>query len=290
MSIRPDGKRALVAFFQTGNFGVLDLDAQKHFVPEVRNVADGAFAGVVGVTPSIDLDKNLWPLSDADEKLMFPTQVEYSQGGGFAVGIHTGVNVPESTAAQPHEGGGVSFINDQKITFDLNANASRLFEPSLDGLRAYYSMIPVCETANEALRQCTASTVTTLFDYRAGGTLARFARPRGVAIAPVVSVLEPRFGDQVYSTTDITLRWRTSSATRVTYRVFDLGAIGSPAAPTEMTSGTFSPDPDKQSHTEPFSAFGGGVTFPGRRYRLEFTLEASAGALATTSVDVAFIR
>jgi hypothetical protein len=197
--------------------------------------------GVVGVTEAIPLDKNLWPdrdrellpdggLVSPDEKLMFPTQVEYSQSGGFAVGIHTGVHIPESFVAHPWEGGGVSFINDQKITFDLEANASRLFEPHDDGLRPYYSMTPVCETADEALKTCTASTVTTLFDYRAGGLNRRFARPRGVAIGPIFSIAEPRFGDPVYSTTDITLRWRVS-ASRLTVKVFDLGAIGSPSAP-----------------------------------------------------------
>jgi hypothetical protein len=300
MSIRPDGKRALVAFFQTGNFGVLDLDAQRYFVPLARNVSDGAFAGVVGVTPAIPLDKNLAPSRDAfttsaggtaspDDKLMFPTQVEYSQGGSFAVGIHTGLRVPESSTAKSHEGGGVSFINDQKITFDLDANASRVFEPHLDGLRPYYSMIPVCETANEDLRECTASTVTTLFDYRAGGRQWRFSRPRGVAIVPLLSVMAPRFGDQVYSTDAVTVRWR-SSATRLQVKVFDLGAIGSPAAPTQIHSDFADLEADRQSLTLPFSAFTGGVTFPGRRYRLEFTLEANAGPLATTSIDVAFIR
>jgi hypothetical protein len=300
MSIRPDGKRALVAFFQTGNFGVLDLDAQRHFVPAARNVADGAFAGVVGVTPAIELDKNLWPSRDRftppeggtaspDEKLLFPTQVEYSQGGSFAVGIHTGVNVPQSATAQPHEGGGVSFINDQKITADLEANSGRLFEPHLDGLRPYYSMIPICETANETERTCTASTVTTLFDYRAGGQLRRFSRPRGVAIAPILAIGAPHFGDYVYSTTDITLRWR-ATAVRLTVKVFDLGAIGSPAAPTQLGSGSVAVAADDRSFTATFSALAGSVMFPGRRYRFEFTLDASAGPLATTSIDVAFIR
>ena len=300
MSIRPDGKRALVAFYQTGNFGVLDLEAQKNFIPEVRNVADGAFAGVVGVTPAIPLGNDLLPSRDTftppeggtaspDNKLMFPTQVRYSQGGSFAIGIHTGIRIPESGDALPHEGGGVSFINDQKITFDLQANASRLQEPHLDGFRAYYSMIPVCEMANEALRDCTVSTVTTLFDYQAFGMQWRFARPRGAAIVPLLSVMTPRFGDQVYSTTPFNLRWRTS-ATRLTFRVLDLGVIGSPAAPTQIRSDSISLEITDRNLPRKFSDFGGNATSPGHRYRLEFTLEATVGPLVTTSFDVAFIR
>ncbi len=64
ITMRPDGNRALVAFTQTGNFGVLDHEGQKFFNNlEARTLggAAGFLSGVVAVTPSVSLDKHLWP-------------------------------------------------------------------------------------------------------------------------------------------------------------------------------------------------------------------------------------
>ena len=131
MSIRSDGKRALVPFYQTGNFGVLDLDAQKKFEqsPPSRPRAnalfapldDGMFQGVVAVTPALRFDNNLWPnrgsftasrppnqggstefqLPSPDEMLMFPWDVQYSQNGRFAVATHAGVGRGPGTLFEP---------------------------------------------------------------------------------------------------------------------------------------------------------------------------------------------
>jgi hypothetical protein len=306
ISIRPDGQRALVAFFQTGNFGVMDLDAQRFFAPSARNVAAGYFAGIVGLTPSVKLDKNLWPLRDQfdlpgggkaspDEKLLFPTQVEYSQSGRFAVGIHTGATRPvPPTTPGSNEGGAVSFINDEVIGRDLTANASSIFEPSFDGTRAYYSMNPICDTANTATNSCVSSPVTSVFDYTSGGQSKRFAVPRGLAIAPEFSVVTPAFGDHIVPTGEITLRW-SGDPVVVRFRLLEGGTVSAPTNYGPLTNGAiyFSADERltrrmKRTATVFFNSLPVG---PLRRCRLELDLENSLGiVVATTTIDFVVTR
>ena len=76
VATHPNGKRAIVAYFQTGNFGVLDLDYQARFPEPQVTAPAGALKGVLAVTPSIKLDNNLWPVTSADQRLMFPTQIK----------------------------------------------------------------------------------------------------------------------------------------------------------------------------------------------------------------------
>ena len=114
IGLRPDGKRALLGLFQTGNFGVLDQTTQAGFEkppagtanPSIAGLADTMFHGVVGVTPALRLDNFLWPRRGAlgdvfnrsvpspDESLLYPSHVEYAQNGRFAVATHTGVGRP----------------------------------------------------------------------------------------------------------------------------------------------------------------------------------------------------
>ncbi|RLJ18333.1 hypothetical protein DJ031_11780 [bacterium endosymbiont of Escarpia laminata] len=136
MSFRPtpgpvsnpfSSSRALVAFHQTGNFGVLDLITQKEFQqappsgsesegvgphPDFAQLPPDMFQGVVGVTPAIPLDAHLWPrrgllplqssgptftsplLPSPDEALLFTNDLVYAQSGRFAVASHAGFGSP----------------------------------------------------------------------------------------------------------------------------------------------------------------------------------------------------
>ena len=106
-------QRALVAYFQTGNVGILDSLAQLKFrnsPPSVpaENPIFGVkpldmLHGVVAVTEALWFDNNLWPrrgvvsgrdpldpnkrktAPSPDESLLFPTDLEYAQNGRFAV-------------------------------------------------------------------------------------------------------------------------------------------------------------------------------------------------------------
>jgi hypothetical protein len=118
ITVRPDGRRALVPFFQTGNFGVLDLDAQAGFMNPPGGVAKPAFAvlpktqfqGFVGVTPAIRFDNHVWPSRGAfrsgdaiipsiDESRLFPWHAQYAQNGRFAVATHVGNGAPRTLTA-----------------------------------------------------------------------------------------------------------------------------------------------------------------------------------------------
>jgi hypothetical protein len=130
MTIRPDGKRALVSYYQTGNFGVLDLDTQALFretPPSIPNPNDifvdpenppppGVFLGLVAVTTALKLDNNLWPgrgvlkaqdaadparltlLPSPDEALLYAWDIAYAQNGRFAVGSHVGAGPPKTVS------------------------------------------------------------------------------------------------------------------------------------------------------------------------------------------------
>lgn len=129
ISIRPDGRRAILPYFQTGNFAVLDLDTQGLFSnPNTAGVPATLFQGVVGVTPAIRLDNHLWPRRGAytsgdgvfvpspDEDLMFPGPIEYAQNGRFAAAIHTGVNRPRAVVARLPD-----FANNNEERLALNS-------------------------------------------------------------------------------------------------------------------------------------------------------------------------
>src|SRR5207247_280915 len=58
ISLRPDGRRALVALGQTGNFGVLDRTFQQVFTDVSLRVPND-FSGLVAVTKPIDFYPDL---------------------------------------------------------------------------------------------------------------------------------------------------------------------------------------------------------------------------------------
>ena len=247
------------------------------------------------------MDKNLWPSRGAitlpgggtaspDERLLFPTDVVYAPSGRFAVGIHTGASTPTDSSPEPHEGGAVSFINDGVISVDLAANASATAVPNHNGVRPYYSMMPICEVANRSRKECITGVVNTVFDYKIGGQPRRFNRPRGVAIVPNFSIVTPRFGDHIDRTGEITLRWN-STAQQVTYRLFHLGPASGPDSPAVISAGSIAVGSSSRSLVRPFTFFHTfGLLVPMQRYRLEATLEATLGILGTASIDFVVIR
>ena len=128
MAIRPDGRRALIPYLATGNFGVLDLDHQKQFErqppsgaasegrgpsPVFATLSDEMFQGLVGVTEALTLDNHHWPYrgvfranragSDVqfnvlspDEALLNTWAIAYAQNGRFAVATHAGARPPST--------------------------------------------------------------------------------------------------------------------------------------------------------------------------------------------------
>jgi hypothetical protein len=111
IAVSPQSTRGLVSFFQTGNFGILDLGTQHQFSsPSMSGVSNDLFKGIVAVTPSLKLDSHLWPSRGAftaagitvpspDEALLYPGPIEYAQNGRFAVGVHTGNSPPQTIDA-----------------------------------------------------------------------------------------------------------------------------------------------------------------------------------------------
>jgi PKD repeat protein len=141
MSIRPDGRRALVSYFQTGNFGVLDRATQTAFGnPNVGGLPDTMFTGVVAVTPAVRLDNHLWPRRGAyqspdgqfvpspDEALLYPGPIKYSQNGYFAAAVHTGVRPPQVITAQLPD-----FVHDTEAVLSLNGIGFSITPGESDG-------------------------------------------------------------------------------------------------------------------------------------------------------------
>ncbi|HEY2431353.1 MAG TPA: S8 family serine peptidase, partial [Vicinamibacterales bacterium] len=118
--------RALVAFGQSGNFGVLDLFSQGQFrrltPPNAAFAALPAnlFQALVGVTPSIPIGPFTWPdrgtfasgdsglvVPSPDEALLFTSALVYAQNGRFAVATHAGRDLPTQVDAVVPD-----FVND----------------------------------------------------------------------------------------------------------------------------------------------------------------------------------
>jgi hypothetical protein len=133
LAFRPDGRRAIVGFHQTGNFGILDLDTQRLFATNppaapapyqlysdpLRAPPSSLFHDFVAVTPSLEFDGHIWPdrgrllaaadvgsglvevhIPSPDERLLFVHDVEYAQSGRFAVATHSGSGSPKLARAR----------------------------------------------------------------------------------------------------------------------------------------------------------------------------------------------
>ena len=216
IAIRPDGNRALMPFFQSGNFGVLDVDGQKRF-PNATSDAD-MFRGTVAVTPSVDLDDGLWPKRGDDVRLLFPTEVRYSQNGRFAVAVHGGSSGHADCKEKPEEKrfctqeGEVSVIKDDDISEELEANIDRFGNFFLD---PYYAVFPLCQTVEP--RVCVGEVMTRL----SVPPNLKFRKPVGVAIQPIVAMLAPHTGENVWRTAPLVAQWRTAPV-EITQVIFSL--------------------------------------------------------------------
>ena len=249
MTQQRNGRRAIVPYFQTGNFGVLDLDFQPLPSPAVAGLPATMFAGTVAVTRAIELDNHLWPsrgvfqsgdvtVQSPDEALLYTWQAEYAQNGRFAVASHAGAGKPYSvtvplpdwqasnsalaalsrlgfttfsgssaqdpngvpvSVGQPYEfhrgGGAISILDDGRIGADLGAH----IPPAGPEARPYFSSNPI---SSDAVRHITG--------YQSATGSARFYEPRGVAVAPFITLESPSHGDLVNLGTAVQIHWRDS--------------------------------------------------------------------------------
>jgi hypothetical protein len=289
ITMKQDGSRAIVSLFQTGNFAVLDESAQSFFKnvhAPFSQAPAGVFQGFAGVTPAIRFNQFLWPENPLDERLLYPTAVEYAQNGRFAVGVHTGTG----------DAGAVTVLDDDLINRDLIGHVGTL-APGFP--RSYFAQVPLCKTLNTATFRCTDEVFSRLFEYSDGGGSTPFKRPRGVAIDPFLTVEAPRFGDRVTPGSAVHVRWRTaagSSVARVIFEVEDLGTAATPATPTSIGPPVpITPNPLEalsQSVKAGIAAIFGGPSVPqdGHRYRIKVrAILASGDTLSHTSVDVTFV-
>jgi PKD repeat protein len=323
MAISPDGKRALVPFFASGNFGVLDLDAQKGFSRN-PNPPPGAFKGLIGVTPSLELDNHLWPDQPGDVALLFPWDIQYAQNGRFAVASHSGSSghsfcwtqeggtpVPVPCDGADEQRGAVSIIDDRAIGQDLKAQipcsetgCHPREVPYAGRMTGYYSLNPICnaepEIPPDPLGRCaqvrpqSGEVVTYLRTYRSSGSEVPFIRPRGVAIQPFVTFLSPRFGDRVALGDGVAVRWLDSRVRRVEFRVFEPEVLpfqdgATPIVPPYQVVLTADDLTDKAAKREFGTLFGSVTPRDGASYRIAVAVITEAGeTLSSTDIVVTF--
>jgi DNA-binding beta-propeller fold protein YncE len=235
MAIRPDGKRALVPYWFTGNFGVLDTDKQE--LDALRRNPDpqtDGFKGYVGVTQSIDLDNTLWPNDPADVALLFPWDIKYAQNGKFAVAVHAGSSGHSVCSADPNnpacaQHGAISIIDDTAIqkALDAHAGESVQFSPTSGATytSSYFSVHPICESLNGAAARarCAQDVVTPIRQFSVDGSQSRFISPRAVAIGPFLRIETPRFGDHVTYADSVEFSW---SDPKVSYYTLSVSEVG----------------------------------------------------------------
>jgi len=287
VTLRPDGQRGIVSLFQTGNFGVWDLEAQKKFKDENPAIFNGLdvnmFQGLAAVTPSIAFTSQLWPTKEEDERLMYPTDVVYAQNGRFAVGIHTGTGTA----------GALTILDDAAITNDLKNAGTPV------GLvdRQYFSVNPLCRS-DANLPDCLGSDNVFSTIFETGGI--PFARPRGVAIDPFVTIESPRYGEHVSYGTGIQVRWKdtgsaaSTKAANFTATIFELSPGTAPTqVGTPFTGGVTALEKEHRTFKrEVLRLFNLNAALPqdGKRYRIQIELTGTSGPISKTSVDVTFVK
>ncbi len=281
MAFRFDGRRALVPFFQTGNFGVLDLVGQE-FQPQTA--PPGVFQGLVAVTPSLQLDAFLWPPPE-QEPLLYPTALTYAQNGRFAVAAHTGVR-----------GGAVTVLDDDRISSDLATHLDDTV-PNPDaggsGTVPFYAVRPLCATRADAdSADCQTDVFTTLTEYQASSGSGTFSRPRGVGIQRFVNIVHPGFADRVTDSDVVLFSWRDGRADTYRVSVFDLGRAdfgiqtSGPLVAPPIESTLTAAERTKQYVGREFREFFtiAGPPQDNRRYRIEVRIETTSGD--PLSIDV----
>jgi PKD repeat protein len=279
MTFRFDGQRALVPFFQTGNFGVLDLDFQAS-LPVTAPA--GVFKGLVAVTPSLKLDPFLWPPADEEPRL-YPTSLSYAQNGRFAAAAHVGAG---------NGAGALTVLDDSFITDDLTVNVKRTVtnpeSPILGDPVPYFAARPLCGArASEDDLDCLVDVFKTTTEYAVAGGSSSFTRPRGLAIQPFLAITRPQFGERVRKGNALMFEWRDGRATRYRFTIFDQGNVffgtslpGTVVVP--QTSVTLTPqERNKQfvAQTLEHLFATGSAPQDNHRYRIEVRLETATGGL-----------
>ena len=186
LALRPDGKRALVVFAQTGNIGVLDSDTEPLFPGAVPG-PDGFFYGLAGVTEAIPLDPHLWPkrgvvslpsgsrMPSRDEALLFPTSIRYAQNGKFAVAVHQGTRKPDPASVRMPD-----WVNDPRVRQDLAVNGFILSAMSPTGTDPFGQQVTV---GQEYLADRGGGALTIIDDDAITTGLGNAARPIQLAAA-----------------------------------------------------------------------------------------------------------
>jgi hypothetical protein len=208
LAFRPDGNRALVAFGQTGNFGVLDTVADQI---QPRAAPPGIFNGLVAVTPSLTLDNYLVPPAE-EETRWFPSKIVYAQNGRFAVASHKG-----------RVRGAITILDDDAISEDLARFVSASTSEGSVTVPVFRN-VELCQARNSAPSPCARDVFRTLTSYDDAGHDTPLGVPRDVAIQPFVNFSYPAFADWIKDPSPVIVTWRDPRAARLLVRIFDLGS------------------------------------------------------------------
>ncbi len=116
--------------------------------------------------------------------------------------------------------------------------------------RSYFSARPVCAEDLQTDRPggCTQSAVTSLFDYQGltGNAAMPLVRPMGVAIAPILRIESPTFGDHVTDTSDLIVTWTNALLSDLHIEMVEIdaqgNAVGAPFPPQDSNVNSGGPD------------------------------------------------
>lgn len=221
-----------------GNF-VPSPDEALLFPTKVQYASNGRFAVAmhVGVGRARQISPRLPQFSVGVRAVRALRQLGFTIADGATSGLDPDGNpVTElQRVATPFDrgGGAISVIRDGDISADLSANGGRSISLGGRPIRPYFSQAPLClDTNNDlTLPKCASQVTTPHLGYRlALGGSARFERPSGLAIEPLLSVEGPAFGATVSPTAPLSLRWTDSRAATLNCRIVLLGPLVGPPA------------------------------------------------------------
>jgi hypothetical protein len=140
--------------------------------------------------------------------LLYPTQIQYSQNGRFAVAIHGGSSAAcadQSPCPSERPHGAVSIIDNEKLTVALSGGGD-------------FQRVPI---DGEGL-------ITRLGLEEGVGP--QFENPRALVLQPIVSIIAPRVDDYVWRTSPVHIEWRSANVDRARFVVEVVDGNGTPSA------------------------------------------------------------
>ncbi len=208
--------------FETATGRVPSPDERLSNAGQIEYAPGGGFAAAVHAgtrTPTVfDVQVPDFSVNEEVRRALVDRGFEIAPNATSGTNPATGETVTANGTLRVHSGGGaVSIINDAAISEDARLHVGTS-PPSQGVPRPYYAQFPLCavRAPADSGRDCDQGVVSTVYDFvDSVGAIRPFSRPVSVAIAPVLQIQTPRFGDHIQRTSTLSVHWTTAGVVKL---------------------------------------------------------------------------